>query len=526
MTRTQNAWPLADARLRFLSSFPTHRHEVTILSLCLVIAVWRLWLAQMGSSLWLDETGTVWAVKGTLAQALDRSWMHPGQPSVLYSIIAWLLLLPGFPMEWTLRLPSIMAMAGAGIVLYRLAVRFGLRGEAMLAVTVFATSGPVIFAAADARPYAIALLSVVAAVLMLTRWLDSGRSLDAAAYVVLTAISIHLHYTCALMCLVHAAYAVYRLNTGSRVSPSGVVLAVALPPALCLPLAPHAANLWALRAPHSFVGTPGPAEFARAVLPSTLLICLAAGLSAGRWIAKGLAWRPPQEPPRSSFLLLTWYLLPMTLCFAVSRLSEAKVFVERYFLWGVPASALLVAWLIAGIEPARARRAAGLVVVLALVGGRISQSGKTHGSEDWRGAVQAINSMVKPGTPVVFQSGFSESSSVHFEALSGAGGPLLAPLATYPIAARLFAVPGRLDTSAREQLEQIVSGSLLQSQSFVVLTRGSSSVEVWLLGRLSTLGFVARHIGDFGLVSVVIFERSTASGNTRASPQSAPSSKS
>jgi len=400
MTPTRTTGPLAGAHLGILSSFPTHRHETAILLVCLLITVWRLWLAQMGSSLWLDETGTVWAVKGTFDQALDRSWMHPGQPSVLYSIIAWLVLSTGFPMEWALRLPSILAMAGAGVVLYRLALRLGLRGEAVLAVTVFVTRGLVIFAAADARPYAMALLSVVAAVLMLTRWLDSGRTPDAAGYALLTALSIYLHYLCAFMIPVHAAYAVYRLRTGSRVPRSGVVVAAALPAILCLPLAPHAANLWANRMPHSFAGTPGLADFAHVLLPSTVMLCLAGGLFAGRLSSGALAWRQLQEPPRRSVLLLSWYLLPMTLCFAVSRLSEAKLFVGRYFLWGVPALALLVAWLIAGIEPARARRTAGLVVGLALVGGRILQSGNIHGSEDWRGAVQAINSMVGPGTPV------------------------------------------------------------------------------------------------------------------------------
>jgi hypothetical protein len=216
----------------------------------------------------------------------------------------------------------------------------------------------------------------------------------------------------------------------------------------------------------------------------------------------------------------------MTLCFAVSRLSEAKLFVGRYFLWGVPALALLVAWLIAGIEPARARRTAGLVVVLALVGGRILQSGNIHGSEDWRGAVQAINSMVGPGTPVLFQGGFYESHSAHFDELSGPGGALLAPLATYPIAARVVAVPGWLHTSTMERLEQIVSGLLLRSRSFVVLTRGNHSIELWLQGRLGTQGFVARRIGDFGMVSAVVFERSTASGSTRTGPDSVLSSKS
>jgi mannosyltransferase len=433
--------------------------------------------------------------------------MHPGQPSVLYSIVAWLALSTGLPTEWALRLPSLVAMVAAAVVLHRIALRLGLPAEALLTVNVFATQPLVAFAAADARPYALALLSVLAAVLMLVRWLDSGRTSDAAGYALLASLSIYLHYLSACLIPVHAAYAVYRLRNGTTVSRWGVVVAAGLPAIFCLPLVPHVLNLWSHRVAHSFSETPDFTDFANELVPSVIVLCLACGLFAASLISGHLSWRQSQEHARRSVLLLSWYLLPITLCFAVSRLSEAKLFVGRYYLWGVPALALLVAWLIHGIEPARARRTVGLVVVLLLAGGKIIRTNHTHGREDWRGAVAAINAVAQPGTPVLFQSGFSESALGRFDELFAPGGALLAPLVAYPVAARVLAVPGGLSTATLERLEPILSRSLLPSRRFVVLTRIDHSLELWIQGRVSAQGFVARRVGDFGKVAVLVFER-------------------
>ena len=45
----------------------------------LALAIGTFWMAPIGSSLWLDEMGTVWAIRGTLRETIDRAF-YPGRP--------------------------------------------------------------------------------------------------------------------------------------------------------------------------------------------------------------------------------------------------------------------------------------------------------------------------------------------------------------------------------------------------------------------------------------------------------------
>lgn len=49
----------------------------TITAVVLALAIGMFWVAPIASSLWLDETGTVWAIRGTLRETIDRAF-YPG----------------------------------------------------------------------------------------------------------------------------------------------------------------------------------------------------------------------------------------------------------------------------------------------------------------------------------------------------------------------------------------------------------------------------------------------------------------
>src|SRR5579864_260025 len=86
-----------------------------------IVAV-RLCVMPLIASLAVDETGTWWIVKGSLAETISRASYWAGQ-SLLYMPIAWSAKQIGGAHEIVLRLPSLLAMGVAVFFLYRLAER-------------------------------------------------------------------------------------------------------------------------------------------------------------------------------------------------------------------------------------------------------------------------------------------------------------------------------------------------------------------------------------------------------------------
>src|SRR5438477_13109743 len=66
-------------RLALVSFAHTRQNKLMIVIVSLAIVLF--WVAPIGSSLWLDEAGTVWAIRGTLSETVMRAF-EPGQPSV------------------------------------------------------------------------------------------------------------------------------------------------------------------------------------------------------------------------------------------------------------------------------------------------------------------------------------------------------------------------------------------------------------------------------------------------------------
>src|SRR5581483_9233270 len=70
------------------------------------LAVIRLWIMPLGASFWIDEAGTLWAVKDGLTEMLRRSaeWHVV---SSFYGVVAWGAYTVGGAREFVLRLPSL-----------------------------------------------------------------------------------------------------------------------------------------------------------------------------------------------------------------------------------------------------------------------------------------------------------------------------------------------------------------------------------------------------------------------------------
>ena len=209
-----------------------------LLAVCL-IGILAVWIRPLASSLWLDETGTFMVIRGSLNDVIHQGLEFQGQ-FPLYHVFLWSWSKLAGTSEIALRLPSLFGALLAAWLCYRLALRlFADVNIARLAGYIFVLLPPVAFAAADARPYALALAALLGATLVLFRWMESERLRDGILYVGLVALTLYLDYMFALALIPHALIAYRHVRQKGRrgaVAVAGATGAIVL---LMLPTVPH-----------------------------------------------------------------------------------------------------------------------------------------------------------------------------------------------------------------------------------------------------------------------------------------------
>jgi mannosyltransferase len=469
-----------------------------------------MWLLPLRASLWLDETIAYWMIKDGARTAIARSAEYGGGHT-LYHLLLWATSMVAGTSEVALRLPSLLAMAGATVLLSRLAARLAGAEAARLAVVVFVSSQGIAFAAADARVYALATLLAVAALLALVRWLDGGRPIDGVLYALSAALTFHAHYLFAPLLAVHALYAAWRRRRGDTVvGPRALAAVGVLLMMLLLPAIPGFFTVFGTRDLFVWAETPTATEVVEALAPPVLVYAVLAGAALAA-ASIGLRFeRGHREARRDAWLLpALWFVVPPLVLLAVSILTPEKIFVPRYFLGAVPGLALLVGGALARVEPAPAR---GLIATAIVAVAIAACPLRRHGWEDWRAAAAAAGAASDgTSTPVLVQGGAIESASVSW--LSGPRAQVaLAPMLYYPIPGTLVPLPligWRDDRDAANRYLENVAATLLEpSARFLVLTRKDEpEMRAWFDGRLAGRGFRSRRLGRYGHVSVVLFER-------------------
>lgn len=455
-----------------------------------------LWVLPMGSSLWLDETGTFWIAKDSIADTVARAWFWSGQ-SPFYYLTAWLAVHVGGTSEIVLRIPSLIYMAGAAMLLVFTGARLIDRETGLLGALVFVCFEEIVFAAADARPYALALLMLVAHMLMLLRWLDRGRFRDAAAYTVFAALTVYAHPLFAMGLVVPALYALWRSSRKLAVAATWVAIAV-----WCLPLAPQWLNFYGHREIHTYLGAPKLIQFFEMLTPATAAASILAGLFLATLVIPGVTAHWIADRPKT-VLLTAWAIFTPTAYFALAIFTNIRLFSPRYCLSMAPGLALLAGCALRSFAPDRARRVMAFSLALGAVAAFGVFTGFKHGSQDWRGAMQAVRS-VAGGTamPVLVVSEFAEASSPAQLDDPKLQEILFAPLSIYPAAGRVVKLPIRID---EKYLEQVVNTVLRDQTSFLLVDYSDSKVEIWLRGRLADRAPEVQHLGFFGVIDVRLF---------------------
>jgi hypothetical protein len=486
------------------------RHMRICLTFFIGLVAVRLWIMPLGSSLWLDETGTYWTVQNGLSQIASRSYSPP--QSTTYFFVAGIAVAIAGASEIVLRLPSVIAMALAAVLLYRLGKRLLSQEAALLATLVFVCWKEVTFAACDARAYALGLLAVIGAALFLVRWLETGHYPDALGYAVLASLTVYLHYLFAVMFLVHAAYAGFIYRKDKAASLSSFCFVAVIITVLLSPLLPGFSTLISSGSIFSYVADPGVDQFLEILTPSALVGGAMAGLLVAYFIQPAGRLFNPLERPKSILLLILWAIVPGLVMFAISKLTPYKVFVPRYLLCHVPGLTLLAGWTLQGIRPAHKQ----LIVACFLVIASLSSSAPLrhttflHGGENWRDAIGTAAAIAK-GTqmPVLVHTGFQLPFQQALQSDAAAASRLLAPLSLYPISGNVVPLPFRPDRSCEVYLQSLATNRLQGVDRFVLISRGDHGVfAAWLQGHFAGR-FVGTPVGNFGNVSLILFERRT-----------------
>ena len=472
--------------------------------LLLFVAVMDLWVLPLRSSFWLDETGTFWVIKDGFPALWERCLHWAGQYP-FYFLIDWAAFAAGGRHEWVLRLPSLVALVTAIGMFYRLAERLFDTATAQFAVLVFVCSEQILFAASDARPYALGLAMVIGSAWALVRWLDTGRGRFAVAHVVFTVAVVYVHYLFALSLAVFGVYALWRARGERYVATGKLIAAWVACGILVLPLVPPALRYYQNRANHSFAVTPSLSDLLGAIAPPVLIGSIGVGLFAAWLIFPGHLRGRLAARKENLLLAIGWALAAPAILYAVATLTPLKLFVPRYFMPSLPGLALVAGWLVCSVVTSAGRRVVATLLVVASV---FTFGTLVHGHEDWAGAMRTIRSLPgSAGLPVLAASGFVEARDPDAMDDPRWREVLFAPQIMYPPPGPLVRLPYTLGPAAEAYVERLLP-QVEREKRFVLLVRFEGlRWEPWLRGRLAPEGFRSNTLGEFGTLGVFLFSR-------------------
>lgn len=468
------------------------------------MAAVALWLPALTSSLWLDETGTVWLLRGGVADALSHSLYFQGG-SPLYYLVEWSDKALFGTSELALRAPSVAGMILAAWLVFLLGRRLFDSASGAIAALVFVALPIVGFAAGDARPYALAMAALAGSALALVRWLERGTSTDAVVYALSFAATVYLHYLFALALLAHGVYVLARMKAGTPVTSRRLLAVYAAIAVLVAPAAPNVLRVLSQRGVLSNPFPRTPAEVLAGLFPGVLALTLviAFALAAIVWRPRGGPWKLDDG---AVVFLLAWIGVTFVTLVAISEIGSADVLVPRYFMPVIPPVALLVGAGVGRLGSAWAQVAvAGVVVVVSLV----EFTSWSHTAEDWRAAAELERSLVDDAsTPVLLFSGFIEAQQRDWLRDADKESYLNAPASAYGFDGDVIALPFGLDPDSDAYMEELVGSRLEPAGEFVLVTRGSDPFQAWLADHVP--GSLSSTLeGSFGgEVLVYRFERS------------------
>jgi hypothetical protein len=475
----------------------------------LALCIGRLWLMPLGSSFWVDEMGTAFVVHyGGNHPSFAAA---PQVPASIYYVLPKLSeRLFGFS-EIAYRVPSVLLMGVTLLLAGRLAARLIHPQAAWFAVFACLALRDINYEAANARPYALGACVAAAALLFLVRWLDSGRWLDAAGYVILGALLWRVHLIFWPMYVLFAFYAAVRLwRRDTRLTWMAVLGVFAMLGAVLVPVLLSSLALMRNAKEHVIAPLPKIRELIRLIKLGQLASC-----GAAAWlVSRAFRWIPDvPNPSWSSIALLAGYWLCDPLCiFAFSWLTGDSVFVPRYLAFALPGMALAATAIAARFVPSTAWRPFALVfgVGVLLVMGHWTQLWPLHHNSDWRRAARTVNQLEAKGPiPVICPSPFVEAQWPVWRPDYPLPGFLYSHLDVYRLNGRQYLFPFKESPEAFAYADELAKKTLVNDGRFLIYG-GQGNVRFWREWFVKQPEFKAwtiERLGPFADVDVVLFRR-------------------
>lgn len=338
--------------------------------------VWR-------PGLWEDEAATWSAATRSMGQLMELVERKDMVLMPYYAIVHYWSVVS--TSEWWLRMPSVLAAAGAAGLTAALGRRLYSARAGLLAGLVLAIIPAFSRYAQEARPYALVMLFAVLSSWLLLVALDTGGAARWALYSLSLVGLGFLHLLALLLVLAHGAEVAARTRREGARGALGPWLVAGV--AAATPLAWLA---WHARQQQAALPweTPGWKEL-QGLLPDVL------GASALAFVLFGMVLVGLRARHLSP-LVLWWLLAPAAVLLLVSQFLP--LYNPRYLVLCVPALALLVGAALAEIHP---RLAGTVVAVLALLAAptQILLREPDGHSQDYRTAVSAMRD---PAAAVIF----------------------------------------------------------------------------------------------------------------------------
>lgn len=350
---------------------------------------------------WLDEGYSFVAAHRPLA-SLWRMLLHDTSSMATYYLgLHWWLAVGRS--EAVVRLPSVIAAVLAVPVVALVGRRLVSPVVGLVAGLLAALDLMLVQYAQEARAYGLYLLLAALSTWLFARWVEDGRSRDAAGWVVVSVVAIYTHYFAGLVVVAQLLSLGWRPRP--RVPRRGV-LAVAVVVICVAPLAVFVHSKGAGRLESASSGSVlDPARLLyhfSGSIPLTIVLTLllvVAAVTSYRTLRSGRS-----EPAWRDALLWSSLVIPPAITLAASFVHP--LWRERYLICSLPAFLVLVAKGLVAVRPSRLRLAAGAVTIALMVAALVTYypTQQKQGT-NWRAASYFAEQHSRPGDGFRFLPG-------------------------------------------------------------------------------------------------------------------------
>jgi hypothetical protein len=472
------------------------RIEQIVYPLAILIAI-ATWFFAIRYPLWMDETASYWQISGGFSEIWARHGMFIAHPYLFWATKTLL-----GSSELALRLPSIVAMLAATVLLYKTAEeQFGYEA-ANIATVIFCIHPSVIFASIDARPYPFATLCLVIAVRYMLRWSETGKFRDGVIFGVATAFVLLFHL---LFGMIVPAFALFLLLTKKQTfARYRWTWLIALAPFVLLSavVIPHVWELMHSSNVRVFTDKPTIDELALAFAPDFVLVLFALTMLMATAIKR--VSLPARLRNAAPALALTLAFVPLLGMYLISEVTPIHVFVGRYYLCAVPGIALCWGMMLSWVDCKWLRAAFCIAIAAASMAINYNPMLMAPHGYTWKFANDAVElNTAHDHAPVLICSGIVDSNA--------ATGPLdadngwLPQLSYYPLSSPVLGLPYSLTPIARKEIDEFITQSAEKKQRFVAMGWTPAYDSIRYMIEKADGKFEAHRVGIYDNIAVVEF---------------------